>query len=117
MVQGFFFLLACQFAGEAFVFFLDVPIPGSVVGMVVLFVTLVLIGRVPQGLRDVSDGLLKCLPLLLVPAGVGLMNHFGVLSQYWAGLLISLFVSTLVTMLVVSLLLKSLSPADKSDQR
>ena len=117
MVQGFAILLICQLIGEVLVHLLTVPIPGSVIGMVVLFVFMIVLGRVPHGVREVSDGLLKCLPLLLVPAGVGLMNHFGVLSQYWVGLLISLFVSTLVTMLVVSLLLKCLSPADKSDQR
>jgi len=112
MIQGFAVLLICQLFGEISVSVLAVPIPGSVVGMVYLFVGLVVVGKVPEGLRLTSDGLLKCLPLLLVPAGVGLMNHFSVLSEYWVGLLVSLFVSTLVTMFLVALLLKALSPAD-----
>ena len=109
MIQGFLILLGCQLLGELIVTLLDVPIPGAVVGMVVLLVGLMVIGKVPEGLRVSSEGLLKVLPLLLVPAGVGLMTHFGVLSEYWAQLLISLFVSTLVTMLVVAGLLKLMS--------
>lgn len=109
MVQGFLILLVCQLVGEALVTTLDVPIPGSVVGMVVLLIGLMILGKVPEGLRVTSEGLLKVLPLLLVPAGVGLMAHFGVLSIYWGQLLIALFVSTLITMLVVALLLKLLS--------
>jgi len=109
MVQGFLILLLCQLCGELLVTVLAVPIPGSVVGMVLLLVGLMIYGKVPDGLRLTGEGLLKVLPLLLVPAGVGLMTHFGLLSENWAPLLISLFISTLITMFVVALILKCLS--------
>lgn len=109
MLQGFLILFACQLIGELTVVLLNVPIPGSVVGMVLLLIGLIIRGEVPEGLRLSGEGLLKVLPLLLVPAGVGLMNHFALLSAYWSELLIALFASTLVTMLVVVLLLKLLS--------
>lgn len=109
MVFGFLILLSCQLLGEILVTFFAVPIPGSVVGMLLLLIGLIISGRVPDGLRVSSEGLLSVLPLLLVPAGVGLMTHFGVLSEYWGQLLISLFVSTLLTMFVVAGLLKLLA--------
>ncbi|WP_415883616.1 CidA/LrgA family protein [Neptuniibacter sp. QD34_54] len=109
MIQGFLILLVCQLVGELIVTAASVPIPGSVVGMVLLLVGLIVRGEVPEGLRVTAEGLLKVLPLLLVPAGVGLMNYFGVLSDYWLELMVSLFVSTLVTMFVVAFLLKVLS--------
>ena len=109
MVHGFLILLVCQLLGELIVTLLEVPIPGSVVGMVLLLIGLIIRGEVPDGLRLTGEGLLKVLPLLLVPAGVGLMTHFELLSVYWGELLIALFVSTLVTMFVVALLLKLLS--------
>lgn len=109
IIQGFLILFSCQLLGELLVTVLEVPIPGSVVGMVLLLVGLIVIGKVPEGLRVSSEGLLKVLPLLLVPAGVGLMTHFSVLSEYWGQLLIALFVSTLATMLVVAGLLKLMS--------
>jgi len=109
MIQGFLILLVCQLVGELIVTAASVPIPGSVVGMVLLLVGLIVRGEVPEGLRVTAEGLLKVLPLLLVPAGVGLMNYFGVLSGYWLELLVSLFVSTLITMFIVAFLLKVLS--------
>lgn len=68
----------------------------------------------PDSLRLSSEGILKILPLLLVPAGVGLMKHFGVISEYWGALLLSLFVSTLITMLVVALLLRKFISGEES---
>ncbi|PIE25433.1 MAG: murein hydrolase regulator LrgA [Neptuniibacter caesariensis] len=115
MIQGFLILLLCQLVGELIVTLLEVPIPGSVVGMVVLLAGLMARGAVPEGLRMTGEGLLQVLPLLLVPAGVGLMRHFAVLSEYWAAFLIALFFSTLVTMLVVALLLKFLSKEKKTE--
>ncbi|WP_299178148.1 CidA/LrgA family protein [uncultured Neptuniibacter sp.] len=109
MVQGFLILLACQLCGELTVTLLNVPVPGSVVGMVLLLIGLMIRGEVPDGLRTTGEGLLRLLPLLLVPAGVGLMTHFALLSEYWGELIISLFVSTLITMFTVALLLKLLS--------
>jgi len=109
MVQGFLILLFCQLLGECLVTWLAVSIPGSVVGMILLLVGLMIYKKVPDGLRSTSEGLLKILPLLLVPAGVGLMRYFGVLSAYWYQLLIILVVSTLVTMLVVAALLRFMS--------
>ncbi|MGH1461395.1 MAG: CidA/LrgA family protein [Neptuniibacter sp.] len=116
MIHGFLILLICLLLGEFLVAWMEVPIPGSVVGMVVLLAGLMMNGGVPEGLRLTSEGLLKALPLLLVPAGVGLMKHFGVLSLHWEGLLFALFFSTLVTMLVVACLLKVFSPSDSGGE-
>lgn len=109
MVQGFLVLLLCQLLGEAVVIYFDVPIPGAVVGMVLLLIGLIILGKVPDGLEKSSVGLLSVLPLLLVPAGVGLMDYFGVLSENWLAFLVILFVSTLVTMFVVGVILKMVS--------
>ncbi len=109
MVQGFLVLLLCQLLGEAVVIYFDVPIPGAVVGMALLLIGLILLGKVPEGIEKTSLGLLSVLPLLLVPAGVGLMNHFGVLSENWLAFLVILFVSTLVTMFIVGVILKMVS--------
>lgn len=118
MIQGFLILFGCQLVGELLVYLLAVPIPGSVVGMVLLLLLLMLLQEVPSGLRQVSEGLLKMLPLLLVPAGVGLMTHFQFLSQAWFELLISLFVSTLITMLLVAFILKAFaSPESDGEEK
>jgi len=105
MLIGFLVLLLFQFVGELVVTFAGMPVPGPVVGMVLLLVALVLNGSVPDYLRIPSEALLKHLALLFVPAGVGLMTHFGLLKQDWLAILIALIVSTALTIVVTALIL------------
>ena len=70
-------LLVYQLAGEVIVQLARLPVPGPVVGMLLLFLTLVWRGGTPAGLRDTSQGLLSHLSLLFVPAGGGVLLHFG----------------------------------------
>jgi hypothetical protein len=58
-------LLLFQLVGEVTVRWLKLPLPGSVVGMVLLFAVLVLRGGVPEHLRAASHTLLQHLMLLL----------------------------------------------------
>lgn len=64
-------ILVCQLAGELVVTTIGAPLPGPVVGMVLLFLFLLLKGAVPEPLGQVSGALLNNLSLLFVPAGVG----------------------------------------------
>lgn len=67
--------LVCQLAGEALVRLVEIPVPGPVVGMVLLFVLLVSNIELPYSLDETADGILKHLSLLFVPAGVGVVQH------------------------------------------
>ena len=73
-------ILVCQLIGEIAVTTLDIPFPGPVAGMVLLFLFLVLKGTVPEQLGHVSGALLNNLSLLFVPAGVGVMVHLELLG-------------------------------------
>lgn len=100
MLTAFTALLACQLAGEVAARALALPVPGPVLGMVLLFVGLVAHGRVPTALDAVSGTLLRHLSLLFVPAGVGVITHLGrVQAEPWA-LLVALVPGTLVTIVV-----------------
>ena len=82
MVSGFLQILLCQLFGEVIVAFTGLPLPGPVVGMLVLLV--VLARRRPLDDSPVvraSDGLLRYLGLLFVPAGVGVMGYTGLLQR------------------------------------
>ena len=108
MLNGFLALLLCQFVGELLVLITGMPVPGPVVGMVLLLVVLVIFKRTPDSVRLVSEGLLRHLALLYVPAGVGLMVHLEMISQYWLAILVALLVSTFVTMLMTVLVFRLL---------
>ncbi len=93
-------LLVCQLGGEVVARALALPVPGPVLGMVLLFIALVIRGRVPVALDQVSGTLLRHLSLLFVPAGVGVIAHLGrIQAEPWA-LLLALVPGTLVAILV-----------------
>lgn len=101
-------LLLYQLAGEVIVQFFALPIPGPVIGMALLFATLVVRGGVPEHLRSTANNLLQHLSLLFVPAGVGVMVHFSRLGDEWPAIVGALVVSTFVTLAVTGLLLCAL---------
>jgi putative effector of murein hydrolase LrgA (UPF0299 family) len=76
MINGLMWLIACQLVGEVIVRLLDVPVPGPVVGMAVLFVLLQLrrSGDDATVVRA-AEGLLNHLQLLFIPAGVGVIVY------------------------------------------
>lgn len=102
MLQGFAILLGCQLAGEAFVRAFGLPVPGPVVGMVLLAMLMLARMPLPAEVGDVSGGLLKHLSLLFVPAGVGIVQHLGRLGDEGLRILLVLVVSTVVTLAVTA---------------
>lgn len=95
-------ILVCQLIGEAFVVWSGLPVPGPVVGMVLLFAGLLIKGGLPDDLAKVSDTLLTHLSLLFVPAGVGVMLHIGLLGKEWIAISTALVLSTLITIAVTA---------------
>lgn len=107
-------ILVCQLAGEVAVGVLSVPVPGPVVGMVLLFVILMILGHVPEQLDQTATGLLRSMSLLFVPAGTGVMLHFQLLGEALLPLGLALLVSTVATIAVTALLMQWLG-RERSD--
>jgi len=101
-------LLVYQLVGEVLVQLTGLPVPGPVVGMLLLFITLIVRGRVPETFRNTAQQLLSHLSLLFVPAGVGVMLHFGRLGKEWLALAVALVASTVITIAVTALVMRLL---------
>ena len=101
-------LLVYQLIGETLVLALKLPVPGPVIGMLLLFLTLLVRGSVLESVRETAQGLLQHLSLLFVPAGVGVMIHFSRVFDEWLPILVSLVVSTILTIAVTALTLRFL---------
>jgi holin-like protein len=102
VIPGFIALLVCQLVGEFAVRVAAVPLPGPVVGMVLLLIALQLRRPGPRaGVVRAADALLRNLQLLFIPAGVGVIQYLSVLAGAWlpvtAGLVLSWFAVLLVT--------------------
>ena len=108
-------ILACQLIGEFAVNTANIPFPGPVAGMILLFIFLSIRGEVPDELGNVSGALLNNLSLLFVPAGVGVMVHFELLGTDSLPLSIALVVSTLLTIAITALLMMLLNKKMSAD--
>ena len=87
MLPAFLALLVLQLIGELLVQSLGLPLPGPLVGMLLLLAALVWRGQVPDGLKQVGDALLQNLVLLFVPAVTGVMMLFERVGREWWPLL------------------------------
>ena len=98
-------LLICQLVGEVIARLLQLPLPGPVLGMVILFCGLIVRGHVPDDLGVVAGGLLQNLSLLFVPAGVGVMLYARLLAENWLTLSVALALSAVITIAVTGLVM------------
>lgn len=102
MINGLLWLLLCQLVGEIVVRTTGLPLPGPVVGMVILFALLQL--RKPHADANVlrtSDALLKHLQLLFIPAGVGVITLLGVIADHPLPLVGALLISWIAGLVTV----------------
>ena len=109
MLSFFIVLLVCQLTGEVLVAVTGIPLPGPVLGMLLLFIGLLLRGGIPEDLNKMADGLLAHLSLLFVPAGVGVIAHAQLIGTELLPIAISLFLSTFITIVVTAWVMQKLA--------
>ena len=106
-LQGLAWLLVLQLAGEALTRLLNLPFPGPVVGMLLLWPALGF-AAVREPVTDVARFLLAHLSLLFVPVGVGVITHLDVLRHYGLRLAAVIVLSTWIGIAVTALVLRAL---------
>lgn len=84
-----------------------IAIPGSVIGLVLLFLALQLKVLKVEQVDEVGTWLTSNMGIFFVPAGVGLMTNFGVLADTWWQLLVIMVVTTILMMIFVGKVVQS----------
>lgn len=109
MLQALGVLLLCQLAGEVTVREFILPVPGPVVGLLLLAAGLLLgerHGRISSAAVDGTDlgktanALLGALGILFVPAGVGVTQNLRLFEAYGLALTLALIGSTVATLVI-----------------
>jgi holin-like protein len=106
-LRGITWLLLLQSIGEVISRGLHLPLPGPVVGMLLLLPALSW-SFVRNSVQAVAEFLLQHLSLLFVPVGVGVMTHLDVLGRYGARIAIVIVLSTWISLAVTALVLRTL---------
>lgn len=96
MLHALLLILSCQLAGEALARAAGLPLPGPVLGMIVLLGLMLASARITALVRPVAQGILAHLSLLFVPAGVGVVGHLATLGSQTLAILTAILVSTVL---------------------
>ena len=104
MIKGAALIMLFYFWGEGISHFIGGIVPGSVCGMILLFLSLVAKIVKPTDVQSVSNTLTKNMALFFVPAGVGLMASYELVARYWIALLVVSVVTTAVIIAVVGIM-------------
>ncbi len=99
-IRQFAIILTISFIGEGCHFFIPLPIPASIYGLLILLFALRAgIVRV-ESVQDVGRFLVEIMPLMFIPAAVGLMETWPLLEPVFVPFLVILVVSTILVMAV-----------------
>lgn len=96
---------------------LPITIPGSVIGMVLLFLALHFKWLEIEKVEQVGDWLVNNMAILFVPAGVGLMLNFDLLSSIWLELILIVVFSTIFMIVFVGKVVQWISSKKRTGDR
>lgn len=92
---------------------LGLPIPSTVIGMIILLICL-LSGVIKlEMIEEVSKFSLDYLIFFFIPAGVGIMTSVDMIGDKWLSILIVIVLSTIITMVVTGLTVQALAKKSK----
>lgn len=98
-VKQFLIILGISLLGEVLKFGLSLPIPASIYGMAVLFICL-MTGIVKlDDVREAGKFLIEIMPMMFIPAGVGLMDSWKTLQPVF----LPVCIITVITIFTVML--------------
>lgn len=97
-IRQFGLILAVTFLGELLKMILPFKIPSSIYGLVLMFLALQFKVIQLEQVKEAAKYLIEIMPLMFIPAGVGLMNAWGVLKPICIPVIVITIVSTIVVM-------------------
>ena len=117
MLRAIFIIFFYQLLGEALKKFFEMRIPGPVIGLILLLITLIFLKRyktrainnLKSDVLNTSNYILSYLSLLFVPIGVGVVMHLSYLENNLFKVLIIIFISTILTIGITAFLMEKIN--------
>lgn len=107
-IKQFVVIILVSCIGELLNYIIPLPIPGSIYGMIILLLLLCLgIIEVKQ-IKEISDFLIEVLPVLFIPASVGIISQLEQIKNIWFQIIIITIISTMITMVVTGIVSQSI---------
>ncbi|MEC9492182.1 CidA/LrgA family protein [Flexistipes sp.] len=115
MISGLFILFLFLFLGNTTSEILNIPIPGSVIGM--LYLTGALRFNIVKLdlVKDAAEVLVKNMAFLFIPPGVGVMLYFNLIGNSFLSIVVSFFLSAILVLIVVGVSQQILDRGKQND--
>ncbi|MDY3342591.1 MAG: CidA/LrgA family protein [Lachnospiraceae bacterium] len=97
-LRQFMIILLVSFWGELLKYVIPLPVPASIYGLVILFILLETGILKLDAVKETSVFLIEIMPLMFIPAGVGLMESWGDLNSMLVEVVVIILVSTVLVM-------------------
>ena len=113
---GIIFAVTC--VGEILKYLIPLPVPASIYGLVLMLILLISCRIKLEQVQDVADFLIEIMPMMFIPAAVGLLVSWKQLQSMLVPVIVITVVSTVVVMAVtgkVSDFLTKERPKDRKD--
>lgn len=107
-IAGLAVLAGFQLLGTLLTNLTGLPIPGPVVGLVLLFITLITTGYSPSWLSNTCYRLISLLSLFFLPAAVGIFFLGELLQRQYPAILAAILVATPISMALSALIMRAL---------
>lgn len=106
-------ILLLSALGEGLHALLPLPVPASVYGLVLMLAAL-MTGIIKVGqVEETADFLIEIMPVMFVPAGVGLLNAWGVLQPIWVPVVMITVITTVIVMVVTGRVTQTVIEKDR----
>ena len=93
-------IIAISFAGELLNYFIPLPIPASIYGIIILF-TLLMSGLLKvSAIKETAAFLVEIMPILFIPSAIGLLESWGIVKASFVPFLVMTVISLLTVMFV-----------------
>ena len=125
MLKSIFIIFLFQLIGETIQKYFDLTIPGPVIGLILLLITLIAlkgtkniyIKNTKEEISSTSNYITSYLSLLFVPIGVGVVMHLSYLEKNYIPVLAVIFISTILTIGFTALLMEKINNHLKKNVR
>ena len=99
-LKQFAIIIVITFIGEALNQALPLPVPASIYGLIIMLIALSTHILPVEKVKDVGKMLIQTMPIMFIPAGVGLITAWNKLGPIILPVAIITFVSTIIVMIV-----------------
>lgn len=99
-LRQFAIILFISLLGELLRILIPLPIPASVYGLVLMLVALTTGMLKVHQVKAAADFLIEIMPVMFIPAGVGLLDSWPALQPVWVPVVLITLLTTIIVMVV-----------------